>query len=152
MLSDHHHSDPTCLFCKIIKGAIPSRQVYSDENCIAFLDINPVNHGHILLVPRHHHKDLTEIPPSVAAKVASVLPILATALMRTTRADGLNLIINNGAVAGQTIFHGHWHLIPRFHDDAVNWPWPHGSYEGDAMNQMAFAIEREIGHLIQKPI
>ncbi|MFM7315886.1 MAG: HIT family protein [bacterium] len=146
-MSSSHHTDGTCLFCKIIAGKIPARKVWSDDNCIAFLDISPVNHGHFLVVPRHHHKDLTELPPEIASRVAAVLPLLARALVRSTGADGFNVVINNGPVAGQTIFHGHWHLIPRFRDDPVNWPWPHGSYSGDEMNQVAFAIERELDQI-----
>lgn len=144
-------ADVNCIFCKIVGGQIPSKIIYSDDHCIAFLDINPVNHGHVLVVPRHHHKDLTDLPSSVASSVASVIPILAKAIIQASQADGLNLIVNNGQAAGQTIFHGHWHLIPRFHDDPVNWPWPQGSYLGDEMNQVAFAIEREIHHLIKMP-
>jgi histidine triad (HIT) family protein len=146
-MSLSHHSDDNCLFCKIIAGKIPSQKIWSDENCYAFLDISPVNHGHFLVVPRQHHRDLTELSAEDAGKVATVIPLLAKALVRSTGADGFNLIVNNGAVAGQTVFHGHWHLIPRFKDDPVNWPWPHGRYEGDEMNQVAFAIEREIALL-----
>lgn len=138
------HTDPACIFCKIVAGQIPSRKVYSDQNCIAFLDINPVNHGHLLIVPRHHHKDLTVLQSDLAAKIGALLPRLSKAVVRATGAEGVNVIINNGAVAGQTIFHGHWHIIPRFHDDTVNWPWPHGGYNGDELNQVAFAIEREL--------
>lgn len=136
--------DENCLFCKIVSRIIPSRMIYEDQACIAFLDINPVNHGHILVVPRHHHKDMMTLPPEIAAAVASIVPAIATAVVRATGAEGFNLIVNNGAVAGQTIFHGHWHIIPRFHDDTVNWPWPQGSYSGDEINQIAFAIEREL--------
>ena len=62
-----------------------------------------------------------------------------------TGADGLNVIVNNGRAAGQTIDHVHWHIIPRFQDDAVNWPWPQGEYVGDELGQMQFRIERELG-------
>ena len=143
-MSHFPQSDPSCLFCKISDGRIPSQRLYSDDVCTAFLDINPVNHGHVLIVPRHHHNDITELPSEIAAEVARVLPILAKAVVRATGADGFNVIINNGAVAGQTIFHGHWHIIPRFHDDSVNWPWPHSDYSGDQIHQIAFAIEREL--------
>lgn len=144
-MSEHPHQQaPNCLFCKIVSGKIPSRRVYSDENCIVFLDINPVNHGHVLIVPRHHHRDLTELPADVASKIGALLPRLAKAVQNSRSATGLNVIINNGSAAGQTIFHGHWHLIPRFHDDTVNWPWPHGEYTGDEINQVALAIELEL--------
>ena len=143
-MSHAPHTDSNCLFCKISDGRIPSRRLYSDEFCTAFVDINPVNKGHVLIVPRHHHKDITELPSEIAAEVAKVLPILTKAVVRATGADGSNVILNHGAVAGQTIFHGHWHIIPRFHDDSVNWPWPHSAYSGDEIHQIAFAIEREL--------
>lgn len=149
MLSFEYKSDSQCLFCKIVEGKIPATKIYSDSHCIVFLDINPVNHGHVLIVPRHHHKDLTKLPSNIASHVASIIPAIANALMIATKADGLNLIVNNGIVAGQTIFHGHWHLIPRFTDDSVNWPWPQNTYVGDEMNQVAFAIGRELCHLIK---
>lgn len=137
-------SDPHCLFCKIVTGALPARFIHQDDHCVAFLDINPVNKGHVLIVPRIHHSDLTFLPVDDASAVASVLPRLSRAVVRATGAHGFNLIVNNGSVAGQTIFHGHWHIIPRFRDDAVNWPWPHSGYSGDELNQVAFSIEREL--------
>lgn len=136
--------DPSCLFCKIIRGDIPSTRVLETPHAIAFLDIHPVNPGHVLLVPRHHHADLTELPDDVAAEAARVLPGLCRAIKAATGADGFNLIINNGAAAGQTVGHGHWHIIPRAHDDSVNWPWPHSEYVGDELAQMQFRIRREL--------
>lgn len=111
-MSNLQKTDPNCLFCKISDGRIPSQRLYEDDFCTAFLDINPVNHGHVLIVPRYHHKDITELPSEIAAQVAKLLPGLAKAVVKATGADGFNVIINNGAVAGQTIFHGHWHIIP----------------------------------------
>ena len=100
--------------------------------------------GHVLLVPKEHHADLTELPEDLAAQTASLLPRLCRAIRAATGADGFNVIVNNGRAAGQTIDHGHWHIIPRFHDDPVDWPWPHGEYVGDELGQMRFRIEREL--------
>ena len=100
--------------------------------------------AHVLLVPRAHHAHLAELPDELAAHVGSLLPRLCRAVQAATGADGLNVIVNNGRVAGQTIDHGHWHIIPRFHDDAVDWPWPQGEYVGDELGQMQFRIEREL--------
>jgi histidine triad (HIT) family protein len=136
--------DADCLFCKIIAGEIPSARVFETDAAVAFLDIRPVNHGHVLLVPREHHATLAELSDEAAAETAALLPRLARAVVKATGADGLNVIVNNGRVAGQTIDHGHWHLIPRFVDDAVNWPWPHDEYAGDELGQMQFRIEREL--------
>jgi histidine triad (HIT) family protein len=136
--------DPHCLFCKIARGEVPAAVVLATDEALAFLDIRPVNKGHVLLVPREHHADLSELPGRLAAHAGSLLPRLCRAVRKATGADGLNVIVNNGRAAGQTIDHGHWHLIPRFHDDPVDWPWPHSEYLGDEIGQMRFRIEREL--------
>ena len=137
--------DPGCLFCKIARGDIPSAMIVETDHAVAFLDINPVNKGHVLLVPRKHHPTVVELPEDLAAETARLLPKLCRAIIEATGADGLNVIINNGAVAGQTIHHGHWHLIPRFVDDPVDWPWPHAEYLGDELGQMQFRISSALG-------
>ena len=136
--------DPHCIFCKIVQGQIPSARVLETDQAVAFLDIHPVNPGHTLIVPRAHHAHLAELPDAIAAHAGSLLPRLCRAIRAATGADGLNVIVNNGRAAGQTIDHVHWHIIPRFQDDAVNWPWPQGEYVGDELGQMQFRIEREL--------
>ena len=117
-MSQHPH-DPACLFCKIVRGEIPSARVLETDHAVAFLDINPVNRGHVLLVPKAHHATLADLPDDLAAETARLVPRLARAIRAATGADGLNLIVNNGRAAGQTVDHGHWHLIPRFVGDPV---------------------------------
>ena len=134
--------DPHCIFCKIVRGQIPSARVLETDEAVAFLDINPVNPGHTLLVPKAHHAHLADLPDALAAHLASLLPRLCRAVRTATGADGLNVIVNNGRAAGQTVDHVHWHVIPRFHDDAVNWPWPQGQYAGDELGQMRSGIEQ----------
>ena len=141
----HRPHDPHCLFCKIVNGEIPSAKMLETDEAVAFLDINPINHGHTLLVPKAHYAHLSEIPEAVAAATGSLLPRLCRAVGAATSADGINVIVNNGQAAGQTIDHCHWHIIPRFGDDAVNWPWPHVSYAGDELNQIKSRIGRELG-------
>ncbi|MBX6312362.1 MAG: HIT family protein [Isosphaeraceae bacterium] len=137
--------DPNCIFCKIIKNQIPASRVLVTDRVVAFLDINPVNHGHILLVPREHYPTLADLPEDLAADAASHLPALCRAVRAATKADGLNVIVNLGRIAGQTIDHVHWHIIPRFHNDGVHWPWPHKPYADDEMGQLRFRIARELG-------
>ncbi len=136
--------NPDCLFCKIARGEIPSARVLETDHAVAFLDINPVNKGHLLLVPKDHYPNLPELPDETASQAALLLPRLCRAVQAATGAHGLNVIVNVGAAAGQTIDHVHWHIIPRFSDDAVDWPWPHDPYSGDELNQMRFRIEREL--------
>jgi histidine triad (HIT) family protein len=137
-----HH--PDCIFCKIVKGDIPSARVLETDRAIAFLDILPVNPGHVLLVTRAHHATLADLPDELASHAASLLPRLCRAVRDATGAAGFNVVVNNGRAAGQTIDHVHWHIIPRFPDDPVNWPWPHGEYLGDELGQMQFRIQREL--------
>jgi histidine triad (HIT) family protein len=136
--------DPHCIFCKIVRGQIPSARVLETDDAIAFLDIHPVNPGHTLILPRAHHAQLADLPDELAAHLATYLPRLCRAVRTATGADGLNVIVNNGRAAGQVVDHGHWHIIPRFRDDPVNWPWPHSEYVGDELGQMRFRIEREL--------
>jgi histidine triad (HIT) family protein len=140
----HPTHEPNCLFCKIVHGQVPSTRILETDQVVAFLDIHPVNPGHSLIVPRGHHAQLDDLPAAVAAHAGSLLPRLCRAIRAATGADGINVIINNGRDAGQTIDHCHWHIIPRFRDDSVNWPWPQGEYLGDELGQMRFRIEREL--------
>lgn len=136
--------DPSCLFCKLVQGEIPSARVLETDQAVVFLDINPVNAGHILLLPRAHYPALADLPEAIAAHAASLLPRLCRAVQAATGSDGLNVIVNNGRAAGQTIDHVHWHIVPRFHNDAVHWPWPHSQYAGDELSQMQLRIQRAL--------
>ncbi len=132
-----------CLFCKILRGSLPAAQVFQDVRVIAFLDIQPVNPGHVLLVPRDHHPTLSDVPDDLAAHAGSLLPRLCRAVRAATGAEALNIVVNHGRTAGQTIDHVHWHVIPRHPGDAVHWPWPHARYAGDELDLMRARIERE---------
>ncbi len=142
-MSSHAH-DPSCVFCKIIRRELPSATVLETADAVAFLDIHPVILGHVLLVPKPHHPNLIDLPSPLTAHVASLLPRLCRAVQAATGAHGFNVIVNNGRAAGQIVDHGHWHIIPRFHNDPVNWPWPHSEYVGDEFCQMRFRIAREL--------
>ena len=86
----------------------------------------------------------SELPESTAAHVGSLVPRLCRAVQAATGSDGFHLIVNNGRAAGQTVDHGHWHIIPRFSNDPVHWPWPHTQYAGDELCQIRLRIEREL--------
>jgi len=137
--------EPGCLFCRIVRGEVASARVLETADVLAFLDISPVAKGHVLLVPKAHHADLSELPEALAAHAGGLLPALCRAVRQATGADGLNLIVNNGAAAGQTISHGHWHVIPRFVGDPVRWPWPHQPYGEGELEGMRSRIGEALG-------
>ncbi|WP_425309458.1 HIT family protein [Ammonicoccus fulvus] len=102
-----------CLFCAIVAGDIPSRQIYSDEHAIAFLDISPWHRGHSLVIPRRHVADLVDTPPALA-EIAPAIQATSRLLLDRLGAEGLNMVANTGEAAGQEVFHFHVHLVPRY--------------------------------------
>ena len=109
-------ADPTCIFCKIIAGELPSRRIYEDDHAIAFLDIAAWHRGHSLVVPRRHVPDLLNGPASLA-EIAPAVDAVARLLMHRLAADGINLLSSSGEVAGQEVFHLHVHVVPRYADE-----------------------------------
>jgi len=121
-----------CIFCKIVRGEIPSAKVYEDETKLAFMDIGPIQPGHVLLIPKKHYERLTDMPGDDVADLASVLPALARAVVKAANADGFNIHQTNGACSGQVVPHVHLHVIPRHDDDGYSFRWKAGSYaEGE---------------------
>ena len=112
-----------CIFCKIAAGEIPSETVYEDEQFRAILDLGPASAGHTLILPKAHFKDVTEISDEYAANVLKVAAKLGKAMKKGLGCEGFNLVQNNGEAAGQTVFHLHVHLIPRYQDDTVEIQW-----------------------------
>lgn len=105
-----------CIFCKIVSGEIPSRKIHEDEDVIAIMDLNPTSKGHSLIIPKEHYTDIYDIDEETAAKIMRTAKKLAIQMTKALGCDGFNLLQNNGAVAGQTMFHFHLHLIPRYKD------------------------------------
>lgn len=134
-----------CLFCKIINGEIPSTKVYEDEHVFAFMDIMPLSKGHTLLIPKQHCKDLFEMPEEVAGNLYKAAPKVANAIKNAFNPIGLNTVNNNGAAAGQTVFHFHLHLIPRYNDtEGLNVQW--NAKNGDLV-EIAQVAEQIKNHL-----
>lgn len=102
-----------CIFCKIIRGEAPAFKLYEDDVCLCILDLNPLNHGHSLVIPKSHYTSLEATPPSVVASMSSKIPFMSSAIMKATHCDSFNLLVNSGSAAGQVIFHTHLHIIPR---------------------------------------
>ena len=105
-----------CIFCKIIDGKIPSATIYEDEDFKVILDIGPASKGHALILPKEHYANIYELPEELAAKVMVLAKKMASHMTEQLKCDGFNLVQNNGEVAGQTVFHFHLHLIPRYAD------------------------------------
>ncbi|MCD7840884.1 MAG: HIT family protein [Lachnospiraceae bacterium] len=118
--------EENCIFCKIARGDIPSATLYEDEEFRVILDLGPASKGHALILPKKHAANLFELPDETAAKALVVAKRIAGQLKEGLHADGLNLVQNNGAAAGQTVEHFHIHLIPRYQDDTVNVKWQPG--------------------------
>ncbi len=121
-----------CVFCKIIAGELPAHKVYEDDAVLAFLDIHPTNPGHTLVIPKAHHKDFLDTPADLQSKLIQVIGKIAPVVMKAVGAEAFNLGVNNGAVAGQIIFHTHFHIMPRFTADG------HKLWHGKDMNESEF--------------
>jgi histidine triad (HIT) family protein len=115
-------SPSDCLFCRIAAGEIPATTVHEDERTIAFMDINPVTRGHLLVIPRAHSADLTEIAAEDLAATLETAQALAVKAMHGLGAEGVNVVNNCGAAAGQTVFHFHVHVVPRYSGDGFHVP------------------------------
>jgi len=120
-----------CLFCKIIEGSIPSYKVYEDSDVLAFLDIFPIHPGHVLIVPKKHSADILDTPEAEMQKIIAAAKKIAPAVIKATKADAINLGMNNRQAAGQVVMHAHMHIIPRFKDDGLK-TWPQRPYNNDA--------------------
>ncbi|MGM9988905.1 MAG: HIT family protein [Bacillaceae bacterium] len=103
-----------CIFCKIVNGTIPACKVYEDDKVVSFLDISQTTKGHTLIIPKVHKENIFELDAELTAHIYQVAPKIAKALKETFGFEGLNIVNNNGEVAGQTVFHYHVHLIPRY--------------------------------------
>lgn len=112
------------LFLKIAAEELPSYKIYADEHVFAFLDINPLSRGHLLVVPREKYRTVDELPDETAAAIGRALPRLARAVMKATGAKAFNILSNNGADAGQVVPHVHFHIIPRIGDAGLPKGWP----------------------------
>ena len=125
-----------CIFCKILNGDIPSAKLYEDENFAIILDVGPASFGHALVLPKDHYANLFEMPEELLAKLMSLAKVWGEKIVKALGADGLNLVQNNGPAAGQTVFHFHLHLIPRYDGDSVGDLWTPGSLTAEARQEI----------------
>ncbi len=133
-----------CVFCKIVAGELPASKIYEDEKTLVFLSIGPINKGHALVIPKEHYKDCLDTPSELLAHLMQVAQKVARAVKLATGADGINFGINNGAAAGQLVFHTHLHIIPRFYNDGLH-SWPDKEYKDiEEQEAMAQKIKKEL--------
>lgn len=125
-----------CIFCKIANGEIPSATLYEDEDFRVILDLGPASEGHALILPKVHAANLYELPDELAAKAFVLAKKMSIKLTDALHCDGLNVVQNNGEVAGQTVFHFHMHLIPRYKGDKVGLTWTPGTLTEDTKEKI----------------
>ncbi|MEK7531320.1 MAG: HIT family protein [Patescibacteria group bacterium] len=136
-------SDPSCLFCKIIAQEVPSTKIYENESVYAFLDINPINLGHTLVVPKNHSENIHDISEEDATALMQAGKKIASALKKGLHADGVNLIMNNEKASGQIVFHAHLHIIPRLEADGFH-HWRGKEFSKEEIEKAGEKIKNEI--------
>lgn len=139
------HED--CLFCKIIDGEVPAAKVYEDDNVYAFMDISQVTDGHTLVVPKVHTTDIYDMDEHIASKIFATIPKIAKAIKVAKKPAGLNILNNNEIMAGQSVYHFHLHLIPRYNEKDgfnVKWVTRNDDFSIDELQEKADKIAKEI--------
>ena len=133
-------TDKDCIFCKIAGGNIPSSTVYEDEQFRVILDLSPATKGHALILPKQHYANIFEIDEHVLKDLIVLAKKVATAMKETLNCDGVNIVQNNGEAAGQTVFHFHMHLIPRYKDDHAGVTWTPGTLTDEVKEEILAKI------------
>ncbi len=130
-----------CIFCKIAAGEIPSATLYEDEDFRVILDLGPASKGHALIIPKEHYRNLYDIDEDIAAKAIVLAKKMITKLTDVLGCDGYNIVQNNEECAGQTVFHFHMHMIPRYKGDKVGLGWHMGELTDEDKNEILDKIK-----------
>ena len=138
------NTDPDCIFCRIVAGEIPSFKLLEDDRVLSFMDINPASEGHCLVIPKAHAPNLFESDDGSIAAVAAACRRVADAVRRTLDPPGVNLMQANGPAAGQSVFHLHFHVIPRRPDDGLLFNWEPQPGDLDAIGRLAERIRANL--------
>jgi len=133
-----------CVLCKIAGGEIPAQVVYSDDKTVAFMDINPVARGHMLVIPKECKRSVWELAPESLAALGRTVGRVAGAAKEALDADGINVLQNNGKIAGQAVWHVHFHIIPRFHGDEFYYKWPAQATPPEQLAELCERISEKI--------
>ena len=135
--------DDNCIFCKIANGEIPSKTLFEDDEFRVILDLGPAAKGHALILPKDHYANLYELPEETTSKVMLLAKKMAVQMTDKLKCDGFNLVQNNGEVAGQTVFHFHMHLIPRYKNDNQTIGWKPGEPSQEELEEIRTQIVGE---------
>lgn len=136
-----------CIFCKIVNGDIPAAKVFENEHVVAFLDISQVTKGHTLIIPKVHKENLYELTPEIAKNLFEVVPQIANGIKAAYKPVGLNLLNNNGEKAGQSVFHFHLHLLPRYGEGdgfGAVWKSHQSEYTPEDLQKIAQEINNQL--------
>lgn len=125
-----------CIFCKIANGEIPSKTLYENQDFRVILDLGPATKGHALILPKEHFDNIFELPENTAANVMILAKKMAAVMTEKLKADGFNLVQNNGETAGQTVMHFHMHLIPRYQEDGQSIGWTAGAVSDEELEKI----------------
>ena len=136
--------DENCIFCKIVAGEIPSATLYEDDDFRVILDLGPASKGHALILPKNHYRNLYDIDDEVASKAILLAKKMITKLTDVLNCDGYNIVQNNEEAAGQTVFHFHMHIIPRYKDDGQVIGWEPHTSDPEVQAQLAEKIGQAI--------
>ncbi|HIX77709.1 MAG TPA: HIT family protein [Candidatus Fusicatenibacter merdavium] len=133
-----------CIFCKLANGEIPTATLYEDDDFRVILDQGPATKGHALILPKKHYANIYELPEELAARAMVLAKRMAGTMTEALNCDGFNLVQNNGEAAGQTVFHFHMHLIPRYNNDHAGITWNPGTLEEDVKEEILAAVKEKI--------
>ncbi|PKM93559.1 MAG: HIT family protein [Firmicutes bacterium HGW-Firmicutes-1] len=137
-------SQQKCVFCSIVSGEIPSATIYENSEFKVILDVFPSGVGHTLIFPKEHFENIYDLDAETARKLFAFVTMVARALKKVLNCDGMNILQNNGEIAGQTVFHFHMHLIPRFAGDGLKFNWPTKKFTQEEMDNLALEIGSNI--------
>jgi histidine triad (HIT) family protein len=136
--------DPECIFCKILDGDIPAYKLYEDEHTFAFMDINPLNDGHALIIPKDHHPTIYDTPTDLLSPLMETTQRIARAVQNSIAPDGINILQANGHGAAQSVFHVHFHVLPRKNGDDAKLNWDLRPGDMDHISDLAQQIRDAI--------
>lgn len=129
-----------CIFCKLANGVFSTNMVYEDDDFRAIMDASPAAKGHVIILPKEHAANVLELPDNLVSKGFVVAKKIAKAVKEVTGCDGVNILQNNGEAAGQTVFHFHIHVIPRFNDDNISITWKQNQFDDETQKKIAADI------------